>query len=375
MANFSNIKLQTSDDARNIAKKKLPKMSFDYFDGSALTEHGEHLGRQALKDMRLVPKVLRTGSTRQINHQILGHKTNIPFGIAPMGMCNLSHPKADRFIAKAGSYFNTPVCFSTMASTSMEETIGYTNGNGWFQLYVYDDPKAGIEMAKRASAAGYKTLILTVDVPDLGRRPRELRQNFQVPWWPSFSQFVDCALHPSWSISMLLAGGSPKPANFKGLPPFRRDRPRAGADWNFLKMLRDTWTGNLIVKGVLDPKDSIKIKNYGVDAIYVSGHGARQLDSLPPSIGQLPKIRQAVGKDYPLIFDTGVRNGEDIVKAYACGASFVMLGRPVLYAIAADGERGLKTIFNYISKEIQVTLAQIGLSKISEITPDYILPK
>ena len=367
MSKFSNLNLQTSDDARKIAKRRLPKMAFDYFDGAALTEYGEFLGREAIKKIRLAPKVLGVGSSREISHRILGHKTDLPFGIAPMGMCNLSHPRADKIIAKVGATFNTPVCFSTMASTSMEETIGLTNGNGWFQLYVYDDPEAGLEMARRAAKADYKTLILTVDVPDLGRRPRELRQNFKVPWWPSISQFIDCAIHPSWSISMLLSGGSPAPANFKDLPPFRRDRPRAGADWEFLKKLRDEWKGNLIVKGVLDPEDAKKIKDAGVDAVYVSGHGARQLDSLPAPITQLPKIRKAVGKSFPLIFDTGVRNGEDVVKAYASGADFVMLGRPVLYALGADGERGLKTIMNYISKEIQVTLAQIGLSKISDV--------
>ena len=367
MSKFSNLKLQTSDDARKIAKQKLPKMAFDYFDGAALTEYGEFLGRQAIKEIRLAPKVLTKGSSREIDHKILDLKTDIPFGIAPMGMCNLSHPRADKLIAKIGALFNTPVCFSTMASTAMEDTIELTNGNGWFQLYVYDDPDAGLQMASRAARAGYQTLILTVDVPDLGRRPRELRQNFKVPWWPSFSQFVDCAIHPSWSISMLMSGCSTSPANFKGMPPFRRDRPRAAADWSFLKKLRDRWKGNLIVKGVLDPADAKKIKELGIDAVYVSGHGARQLDSLPAPITQLPKIRKAVGKSYPLIFDTGVRNGEDIVKAYASGANFVMLGRPILYALGADGERGLKTIIHYISKEIQVTLAQIGLGKISEV--------
>ena len=373
MSKFSRLNLQTSDDAREMAKRRLPKMAFDYFDGSALTEYGEFLGRQAIKEIRLAPKVLAKGSDRQINHQILNMKTDIPFGIAPMGMCNLSHPRADKIIAKVGSAFNTPVCFSTMASTALEDTIKLTNGNGWFQLYVYDDPQAGLDMADRAADAGYKTLILTVDVPDLGRRPRELRQNFKVPWWPTISQFIDCATRPSWSISMLMAGGSPIPANFKGMPPFRRDRPRAAADWEFLKKLRDKWKGKLIVKGVLDPKDAKKIKDIGVDAVYVSGHGARQLDSLPAPITQLPKIRQAVGKSYPLIFDTGVRNGEDIVKAYASGANFVMLGRPILYALAADGERGLKTIIHYISKEIQVTLAQIGLGKISEVNGNNLI--
>ena len=128
MSKFSKLNLQTSDDARKIAKKRLPKMAFDYFDGAALTEYGEFLGRQAIKEIRLAPKVLAKSSTREINHTILSHKTDIPFGIAPMGMCNLSHPRADKIIAKAGASFNTPVCFSTMASTSMEDTIKLTNG-------------------------------------------------------------------------------------------------------------------------------------------------------------------------------------------------------------------------------------------------------
>lgn len=373
MSKFSNLKLQTCDDARKIAKQKLPKMAFDYFDGAALTEYGDFLGRKALKDIRLLPKVLCKGSDRDISHKVLGKKTDLPFGIAPMGMCNLSNPKADKFIARIGPKYNVPVCFSTMASTSMEKTFKISGENGWFQLYVYDDPDDGLKMAKRAELAGYTTLILTVDVPDLGRRPRELRHNFSVPWWPSISQFFDCVLHPRWSLSMLLSGNYLGPENFKGMPPFRRDRPRAGADWDFLKRLRKQWKGHLIVKGILDPDDAVKIKSFGVDAIYVSGHGARQLDSLPAPIIQLPKIRKIVGNEYPIIFDTGVRNGEDVVKAYASGASFVMLGRPILYAIAADGERGLRTILHYISKEITVTLAQLGLAKISEVNEKNII--
>ena len=373
MTNFSSSVLQTSEDARKIARRRLPKMAFDYFDGSALTEHGECLARKAIKDLKLLPRVLRDVSSRNICHSIFGKATDIPFGIAPMGMCNLSHPRADHYIAKVGSKFNTPVCFSTMASTSMEKTIGYTDGNGWFQLYVDDDLKAGLEMAKRAALAGYKNLIFTVDVPDLGRRPRELRQDFKVPWWPTIAQFFDCAVNPAWSLAMLLNGGAPRPENFEGRKRFRRDRPRGAADWDFLKELRDMWKGKLIVKGVLDPEDSRKVKSFGADAVYVSGHGARQLDSLPPPILQLPKIRKALGRDYPIIYDTGIRNGEDVVKAYALGANFVMIGRPVLYAIGADGERGLRTIISYMAKEILVTMAQIGVNSISEINDSVIV--
>ena len=373
MRNIFKANLQTSDDARILAKRRLPKMAFDYFDGSALTEHGEFLGRQAIKNLRLLPKVLRSGSERKITQKILNFDSSLPFGIAPMGMCNLSHPRADRFIAKIGANLKIPVCFSTMASSSLEKTYRFSEGTGWFQLYVYDDPVDGLAMAKRASQAGYKTLILTVDVPDLGRRPRELRQNFKVPWFPSVSQFVDCAMHPSWSLSMLLSGIYLGPENFKDQPPFSRDRPRNGADWKFFKQLRDLWKGNLVVKGVLDPSDAIKIKELGADAVYVSGHGGRQLDSLPPAINQLPKIRRALGKNYPIIFDTGIRNGEDVVKAYASGADFVMLGRPILYAIAADGERGLQTLVQSFVKDIKVTMAQIGATDLSSVDQSFLI--
>ena len=367
MLKLSSVKYYTSDYTRELAKARLPKIVFDYIDGSSLTEFGEKNSRDAIKKIQLSPRILRKINNIDISHIILNQRTNLPFGIAPMGMCNLIHSKADTLIAKFGKKFNSPVCFSTMASTKMEETIKIANQNSWFQLYVDDDLDKGINLAKRASKAGYKTLIFTVDVPALGIRPREIRHNFKVPFKPNLSQIFDFLVHPRWSLSMLINGGSPRPANFKNTLQINRSRSRAAADWNFLKRLRNEWKGNLIVKGVLNEEDALVLKKFGIDCIYISGHGGRQLDSFPPPIIQLEKIRKIVGNDFPLIYDTGIRNGEDIVKAYAKGADFVMIGRAALYAIACSGEKGLEEIKNNFCEEIKVTMTQLGLSKISLI--------
>ena len=215
MFKFSSVNVYTSDEIRKLAKAKLPKIAFDYIDGSSLTEFGEKKSREEIKKINLSPRILRKIENVDISHIILNQKTNIPFGIAPMGMCNLIHSKADILIAKFGKKFNSPVCFSTMASTKMEETIKISNQNSWFQLYVDDDLDEGINLVKRASNAGYETLIFTVDVPALGIRPRELKHNFKVPFKPNISQIFDFLIHPKWSLSMLMNGGSPKPANFK----------------------------------------------------------------------------------------------------------------------------------------------------------------
>jgi L-lactate dehydrogenase (cytochrome) len=226
-----------------------------------------------------------------------------------------------------------------------------------------------LDMVHRAKAAGYDTLILTVDVPQVARRTRDLRNGFQMPFRMTPRLLWDFASHPSWSLSMLW-NGAPEPRNFSTSATatrFDRSASRAGADWAFLDRLRDLWPGRLIVKGVGSPQDARRIQAAGVDAIQVSNHGGRQLDSVPAAIELLPRIRAAVGPDYPLIFDSGLRNGEDIVKALALGADFVMLGRPLLYALGAEGAHGLDTLIRILAEETSLTLAQVGLTGISSV--------
>ncbi len=365
--------LHTTADARRLAKKKLPWMVFDYFDGSAGEGVGERLNRQVISDIRLQPRVLKNVEHRSVKGAVFGKETLLPFGIAPMGMCNLSAPGADLMLARLAATHKIPVGVSTAASTPLEKMIETAEGNAWFQLYFGGDESVSNSLLDRAEASGYEVLTLTVDVAEVGRRPRELRRGFKMPFRIGPSQFIDFALHPCWSINTLLKG-PPALANFGGVTGhFDRTKSRAGADWQFLERIRGRWQGKLVVKGVLSVEDSIKLKAMGVDAIQVSSHGGRQLESVPPAINALSNIRNALGKEFPLFYDSGIRNGEDIIKAYAKGADFVMLGRPLLFAIAANGERGLSQLSDVISDEISIALALLGMCSMNEIASDIIV--
>ena len=348
-------------------------MVFDYFDGAAGDETGEKLNRQAIQDIQLQPRVLNNVEQRSLKVSVFGHETDFPFGISPMGMCNLATPGADLMLARLAARHNIPVGASTAASTSLEDIISAAEGNAWFQLYFSGDEAQSNKLIKRAEAANYQTLILTVDVPEVGRRPRELKRGFKMPFRLGPQQLFDFAVHPRWSLSTLFHG-RPELANFGGdYGEFNRTASRAGADWQLLEKIRSSWKGNLIVKGVLDPRDALKMKNIGIDAIQVSSHGGRQLNSAPPAIHALGKIRTEVGKDYPLFYDSGIRSGEDVIKAYASGADFVLLGRPLLFAMAANGEQGLSQIHNLIANETSIALAQLGLCNMTSVTPSVLV--
>lgn len=214
---------------------------------------------------------------------------------------------------------------------------------------------------QRAWDAGYQTLVLTVDVPEVGRRPRELRHGFKMPFRIGPRQFVDFALHPRWSLSSLWAG-KPQMANF-AMPGYAFDRTesRARADWDTLARMREAWPGKLVVKGVLDAEDAKRLQAQGVDAIQVSSHGARQLESAPSPAAVLWDIRQAVGPGYPVFFDSGLRSGEDVLKVLSAGADFTFLGRILQFAIAAGGEDGLHALWQVISEELSIAMAQCGM--------------
>jgi L-lactate dehydrogenase (cytochrome) len=368
-----NSSIYTTADARRLAKKKLPWMVYDYIDGSAGEGLGDNLNRQAIQNLRLQTRVLQNVEQRSLKGKIFGKETGLPFGIAPMGMCNLSAPGADLMLARLAAKHSVPVGVSTAASTPLEKMIEEADGNAWFQLYFGGDEAVSDALVNRAEASGYDVLTLTVDVAEVGRRPRELRRGFKMPFRMGPSQFFDFAMHPSWSLHSLFKG-APTLANFGGdTGHFDRTKSRAGADWVFLEKIRQRWKGKLVVKGILSVEDAIKIKGMGVDAIQVSSHGGRQLESVPPAINALTDIRAALGKEFPLFYDSGIRNGEDIIKAYAKGADFVMLGRPLLFAMAANGEKGLAELSEVFSEEISIALALMGMCSIDEVSPSVIV--
>jgi len=352
--------IHSSADARRLARRRLPWMVFDYIDGAAGEGRGAIHGRAALDAIKLHTRILRDVSKRSLSVSLFGNNTKAPFGISPMGMCNLSHPGADLMLARIAARYEVPLGVSTVSSTPMERLIEEARGHAWFQLYFSGDGTGTFKLVDRARSAGFDTLVLTVDVAEVGRRPRELRHGFTMPFRIGPRQFVDFALHPAWSLSTLWHG-RPQMANFQ-MPGYKFDRneSRAKADWTTLDKLRDVWPGKLVVKGVLSAPDAKRLSRAGVDAIQVSSHGARQLESAVAPIDALSTIRDAVGQDMPLFYDSGLRSGEDVVKAYASGANFTFLGRILQFAIAAAGEEGLQRLWQVITEETSITLAQIG---------------
>lgn len=357
------------DEARAHAKRRLPNMIFDFIDGAAGNEEAKARNRKALEAIFLQPRVLINVDQRNLKTTFLGREWGLPIGIAPMGLCNLAWPGADQMLAQAAVEYNIPVALSTAGSTSIEEFGKQAGSNGWFQLYVGGSEDQAMELVTRAETAGYDTLIFTVDVPQVAPRRRDMRNGFGMPFRIGPKQFWDFATHPRWSLTSFFKG-APFLANFpeaKGSNGFNRDSGRGKIDWAFLDRLRQKWPHKLIVKGVTYADDAKRIQSAGADAMLVSNHGGRQLASAPPAITILPKIRAAVGPDYPLIYDSGIRNGDSVVKALALGANFVMLGRPFLWGVAAGGMFGLKNVIDLLTNEISVTMAQVGKVRIEEI--------
>lgn len=365
-------KLYSAEDQRRAAQRRMPRIIFDALDGGAGRETALRKNTEAFDDLFLQSRVLVNVQDRSLQTTFLGTPWQLPFGVSPMGMCNLFWPDADQILAEAARTFGFPLGVSTMASTSLEEIFEQAGGNAWFQLYAGESDEVTFGLVERAERAGYSALILTADVPVLPSRPRDYRNGFVVPFKMTPRHVFDFAWHPRWSLSTL-ARGVPKPVNIsehtalKRLPEFKRESGRDRIDWAFLRELRAMWKGELILKGVMSPEDAKMGIAAGVDAVYVSNHGGRQLESAPPAIHALPVIRQAVGPSAPLVFDSGVRSGDDVVCALASGADFVMLGRPMLYAIAGSGRAGLDTFLNVLIDDVSIVMAQIGCRSPAEV--------
>jgi (S)-mandelate dehydrogenase len=367
-------KIFSVSDARKFARRRLPRMIFDFIDGSAGEERACELNVEMIEALRMLPRVLVNVENRNHQKALFGQTWNLPFGIAPMGMCDLTWPGADAMLARAATQYGIPLGLSTMSSSSIETTAERAGKHAWFQLYVGQSEEVAYHLIERAQTVGYTNLILTVDVPSIGARPREERNGFQSPFRIGPKQFLDFALHPQWSLTTLRTG-LPKLANVNvpGGKQFKRNEARGLVDWDFLARLRERWPGNLIVKGVLSCEDSVRIRDAGADAVCVSSHGGRQLDSAPAAIQMLPLIRAAVGPDYPLLFDSGVRNGEGVIKALALGADFVLIGRPFLFAMAADGYAGLQQVIELMRSQLDISLAQLGCADVNDIDASYVM--
>ncbi|WP_170519772.1 alpha-hydroxy acid oxidase [Ruegeria atlantica] len=364
------------EDLRKTAQKRIPKFAFEYLDSATGRELGLKVNRDALDAIGFMPRVLCGRTKAELQTTLMGQKYDLPFGIAPVGMSGLMWPGAERMLAKAAVAHNIPFSLSSVAVASPEDVAPYIGKNGWFQHYPVNSGDLRRAMLPRIKAAGFHTLIITVDVPEESRRERQRRANLTVPPKADLRTLKEMASRPAWCLAHLREGIMPRMRFFDDYVPTRgrESFTHAGAlirgipDWDYLRELRQEWEGNLIVKGVLRPEDAQKMVAESVDCIWVSNHSGRQFEAGPAVIDQLPNIREAVGTDVPLIYDSGVAWGLDIMRALAKGADFVMVGRAFQYAVAAFGARGIDHLVHILKADIEANMSQLGSENFGSLT-------
>lgn len=365
----------TIEDLRIAARKRIPKFAFEYLDSATGRELGLQINRDALDAVGFMPKVLCGRTQADLQTTLLAQKYNLPFGIAPVGMSGLMWAGAERMLAQAAVKHNIPYSLSSVAVASPEDVAPYIGNNGWFQHYPVNSAEIRRAMLPRIKANGFNTLIITVDVPEESRRERQRRANLTVPPRADFRTLVQMASRPAWCIAQLREGIVPRMRFFDDYVPQRgrESFTHAGAlirgipDWQYLQDLRQEWEGQLIVKGVLRPEDAERMVEEGVDCIWVSNHSGRQFEAAPAVIHQLPKIRQAVGPSTPIIYDSGVAWGLDVMRALAKGADFVMAGRAFQYAVAAFGAPGIDHLIHILKSDITANMSQLGIEKLNQL--------
>ncbi len=368
--------LQTRD-FENTARRKLPQTIFDFIKGGAGSEAAQRRNESAFAGVALVPRVLRAPRVRSSVVRLLGVDYAVPFGVSPMGLGNLAWRGTDRGLLKTAANNDLPYALSAAGSTSIEEAAALANGMLWFQLYIGADFRISQTLMQRAEAAGVRKLVLTVDAAHPGLRLRDRRNGFAEPLWRSPALLFDYARHPGWSLSTLL-GGLPQMVNLsqsdlqlngpEATRVFMASMMQAALDWELLAKVRELWPHQLIVKGVLAVEDAIQFQRAGVDALVVSNHGGRQFGSAASPLDVLPAIRTAVGQAYPLILESGIRSGEDVIKSIILGADFVLIGRPWLFASVAAGPiRGGQILADLLTNEVDNAMAQLGCNSIESL--------
>lgn len=364
------------EDLRNRAKRRMPKFAFEYLDSATGREMGMQRNREALDEILFMPDVLKGAIDADLTKQFMGRKYSLPFGIAPLGMSGMIWPGAERMLARAAAAQNVPYGLSTVAVALPEEVGPVAGDMGWYQFYPMADHDITKDILTRVKAAGFQKLVVTVDVPGESRRERQRRALISMPPKLTPSMLISMILHPHWSLAMAKEGrprmklmDSYAPEHSSGKDAFvHAGRMLRGfPDWDYLAFVRQEWKGDLIVKGIMDPAVAQRLVSEGADAVWVSNHSGRQLEAAPASITQLPKIRAAVGDNTPLIFDSGVSNGLDIMRALALGADYVMLGRAFHYGVSAFGPAGIDHVFHILEQDMRSNMAQIGVEKLAHL--------
>jgi (S)-mandelate dehydrogenase len=373
----SPISAVSIEDLRRTAKKKLPKCIFDFYDGGAEDEITLRSNRQSFQNISLTPRVLRGVEHVDTRTELLGSKCSLPIAISPTGALGFGRHCADLAIAKAAADKGLIYTLSSAATTSIEQIARNAPGRHWFQAYILKNKDFFYALIDRAQAAEYEGLMITVDLPVGGKRERDNRNQFAVPFRLNTRVALDFMTHPLW-LAQMLAKGMPVLENMVGLEGQQRGANHLASsvgrnydpafNWDDLKRIRDYWHKKLIVKGVMHPEDAERLIELGCDALVVSNHGGRQLDTALSTLDALPRIAQAVDGRIPVLLDGGIRRGSDILKAIALGADAVMTGRATLYGAVSFGEEGASHALNILREELIRTMQLCGVSRVGEIT-------
>lgn len=364
------------DDYRQLAKRRLPKMVFDFVEGGVEDESCLVRNTLAFNQTQFHPKKLINVSKRSQACALWGRNFGMPVFVAPTGLNGILRPNADAMLARAAARAGIPFALSTASNMSIEEIADISDGERWFQLYIINRDIADV-LCDRALAAGYEALILTVDVPVNGYRERDIRNGFGVPIRYSPRTILDGVSHLSWSLDFF-RNGVPEFRNFTTLKniteettgALMRREMDASIDFDYLARLRDRWPKKLIVKGLARPEDVAGCAAAGVDAVILSNHGGRQLDGAVASLDTVAACASAV--EIPVFVDSGVRRGADVLKAICLGASMVGLGRTLLYAVAAAGEEGVTRSLSIIKDEMDRAQAILGAPQISDLDASFV---
>ena len=372
------------DDLKRMAKRRLPKIMFDFIEGGVEDEVGLSTNANAFRNARLVPRYYIDTAKREQRATLFGRTYASPFGIAPTGMAGAFRQDAELYFARAANEADVPYLMSGASNASMEQAAKLAGKNLWYQIYGARDRKVAADLVKRAIDLGLTTLAVTCDVPVASNRERNRRNGFVRPLRMSLPTILEAMLHPAWVINYYRSGGMPMLGNWQPYAPkdstpdqvadlFSKQTPDPSQIWGDLEAIRTAWPGKLLLKGVMHPEDARIATGMGVDGLIVSNHGGRQLDMMPSPLDMLPMIRAAVGPDVPLLLDSGVRRGSDIVAALCMGADFVMTGRATLYGATAGGLEGVNKAVSILQREIDLILGQIGAVNLDALGPQYLL--
>jgi L-lactate dehydrogenase (cytochrome) len=366
----------TIDDLKRRARRRVPKMFFDYADSGAWTESTYRANEADFQKIKLRQRVLVDMTNRSLASTMVGEAVSMPVALPPIGLCGMQHADGEILAAQAAEEFGVPFTLSTMSICSIEDVAAATKKPFWFQLYVMRDREFANNLIDRAKAAGCSALVLTADLQILGQRHKDLRNGLSAP--PRFTpkHVWQMATRPQWCIGMLgtrrrtfrnIVGHAKGVTDLSSLGAWTNEQFDPKLSWADVEWIRQRWGGKLIIKGILDKEDAEMATKTGADAIVVSNHGGRQLDGAPSSISVLEEIADAVGDRIEVLMDGGVRSGQDVLKALCLGARGTFAGRAFIYGLGAGGRAGVRLALEIIRNELDVTLALCGKRDIRDV--------